>query len=269
MSAAPARSLDPIRVVIADDTEDIRLLVRAAFARTPDLRVVGEAKNGLEAIRLAAQERPDVVVLDLAMPEMDGLRAIPEILRVHAPVKIVILSGFGREGTEREAIDRGAHAYVEKGHPIDEILTTVRAVCRGTITQPSFHPLAANSDVPVDVLATLGHELSSPVAVITGFAGLLRRDASRLSTAEIAEYASAIARSGSQLEDLIHAFYDARQLEGGGITLDRRDVDVDAVVREVASDLAEALRPHSIVLSGSASGSVHADPARVRAIVQE
>jgi signal transduction histidine kinase len=269
MSIASVRNAEPIRVVIADDTDDIRLLLRAAFARTPDVRVVGEARNGLEAVRLTGSEHPDAVVLDLAMPEMDGLRAIPEILRVDPGTKIVVLSGFGREDAEREAMERGAHAYVEKGRPFDEILSILRAVYRGTIIARAPARATERADVPADVLATLGHELSSPVAVISGFAGLLRRGASTLSTAEIVEYAGAIARSGAQLEDLIRAFYDARQLEGAGIAIDRRDADLEEIVRHVVTDLSEAVGPHELRLGGSVAGHVSIDAARIRATVQE
>jgi len=109
-----------IRVLIADDTPDIRLLLGLALKLAGDFEVVGEAENGEEAVHLATQTQPDIVLLDLAMPVKDGLQALPELAAGVPDALIVVLSGFGAETMAGEAIGRGAHAYVQKGiNPTD------------------------------------------------------------------------------------------------------------------------------------------------------
>ena len=117
------------RVVIADDTPDIRLLLRWSLEPDERFSVVGEATTGLEAVNLVEAEDVDVVLLDLAMPEMDGLQAIVEILRIAPETKILVLSGFDHESMANEAISRGAHGYLEKGASFNEIRETLITIC--------------------------------------------------------------------------------------------------------------------------------------------
>ena len=92
-----------IRVVVADDTPDMRLLLRLSMARRPDIEVVGEAANGQEAIDLAAALRPDLLVLDLAMPVLDGLSALPTLALVAPETRVVILSAMPVEAFATDA----------------------------------------------------------------------------------------------------------------------------------------------------------------------
>ena len=95
-----------------------------------DVRVVGEAEEGDEGVRLVAELQPDVVLLDLTMPVLDGLEAIP-LIRESAPrTAIVVLSGLGADTMAREALDAGAHGYVEKGAELVEIANAVRRAAR-------------------------------------------------------------------------------------------------------------------------------------------
>lgn len=119
------------RVLLCDDTHDLVVLLAAEFGLHPDLEVVGEAATGKEAISLAREERPDVVVLDLAMPEMDGLQALPEILRVAPKSKVIVLSAFESKSMAEKVLELGAERYVEKGADAVHIADVVKEVASG------------------------------------------------------------------------------------------------------------------------------------------
>ena len=125
-STAPLES--HTRILLCDDTRDILLLLGAEFDLHPDLEIVGEAANGREVISLAEAEQPDVIVLDLAMPEMDGLEALPEIRQVAPKAKIIVLSGFEARGLAARVMALGARRYVEKGTPASDIAGVIREV---------------------------------------------------------------------------------------------------------------------------------------------
>lgn len=116
------------RVLLCDDTRDIILLLGAEFDLHSDLEVVAEAANGKEAVSLAQTLQPDVVVLDLTMPEMDGLEALPEILRAAPETKVVVLSSNDPEAFAPKVIELGAKRFIEKGTPADDIARVVRDV---------------------------------------------------------------------------------------------------------------------------------------------
>ena len=127
---AVAQDPRPLRVVIIDDTSDLRDLLRIALTRG-GFDVVGEAGNGSRGIDVVRTHRPDVVVLDLAMPVMDGIEALPSIRRLVPEAKIVVLSGFGAQQMSARAVAAGADGYVQKGAPLSTILDYVRGVCSG------------------------------------------------------------------------------------------------------------------------------------------
>lgn len=109
-----------IRVLIADDVADLRTMVRITIEIDGRFEVVGEAADGREAIELARRLRPDIVILDLSMPHMDGLEAIPEIRRGSPTSKILVLSGFD-ERVGEHALSLGADAYMSKNRHIDDL----------------------------------------------------------------------------------------------------------------------------------------------------
>lgn len=115
-----------IRVLLCDDTADIRGLLRLSLTMDPDIEIVGEAANGAEGVALAAQLQPDVVLLDLAMPVMDGLAALPQIRVVSPESRVAILSGFDEKRLAEQALRLGALRYLEKGVALNTIASTVR-----------------------------------------------------------------------------------------------------------------------------------------------
>lgn len=119
-----AQSSRPLRVVIIDDTYDLRELLRLALTRG-GLEVVGEAGDGQAGIECVREETPDVVLLDLSMPVMDGLEALPTIRQLVPHGKIVVLSGFGATQMAEKAMTIGADGYLQKGIPLKRIIEYV------------------------------------------------------------------------------------------------------------------------------------------------
>ena len=105
------------RVVLADDAGELRALVRLALERSGQFEVIAEAGNGQEAIDAVGAHEPDLVLLDVSMPVMDGLEALPRILEAAPNTTVVMLSGFTEERLGAEARRLGAAAYLEKGVP--------------------------------------------------------------------------------------------------------------------------------------------------------
>jgi DNA-binding NarL/FixJ family response regulator len=117
-----------IRVVLVDDVPELRLLVRLTLEEDPAIEVVGEAANGRDGVRVVQAANPDLVLLDLSMPDMDGLEAIP-LMREHAPnARVVVLSGHEAGRVSLEALDQGASRYINKAAGLDAIPQIVREV---------------------------------------------------------------------------------------------------------------------------------------------
>jgi len=114
------------RVVVADDFADMRHLVKMSLERSGRFEVLGEAENGAEAVELAEKLKPDILVLDLSMPVLSGMEALPQIRDASPDTKVVVLSGFDRSRMESEALAGGAVGYLEKGlrpsQLVDELL---------------------------------------------------------------------------------------------------------------------------------------------------
>ena len=109
----------PLRTLLVDDAAEMRALVGMSLRLDGRFDVVGEAGNGREAVDLAAAYRPDLVLLDLSMPVMDGLEALPLIRAAVPETVVVVFSAFEEERLGAEAKARGAVAYVTKGVPLD------------------------------------------------------------------------------------------------------------------------------------------------------
>jgi DNA-binding NarL/FixJ family response regulator len=129
-----------IRVLLADDTPEIRRLLRLNLELDGRFEIVGEAADGAEAVALAESLRPDAVVLDLAMPVMDGLQAIPVILESCPASRILVLSGFDHSRMEARAREQGAHGYLEKGAAFVQIADTLIELGAEGLTTGSRKP---------------------------------------------------------------------------------------------------------------------------------
>lgn len=141
MSPAP-------RVVLVDDTEDLRQLMRIALKRA-GWEVVGEAGDGAAGIEVAREQDPDLVVLDLSMPVMDGLEALPHIRASCPQATIVVMSGFGAAQMTDRAMARGADGYLQKGAPLSTVVESLADAMakRGTPPEADPAPVAASGEV--------------------------------------------------------------------------------------------------------------------------
>lgn len=124
-----------LRVLLVDDTDEIRNLVRVVLGTDTELDVVGEARNGAEALEMVKAVEPDVVLLDWQMPVLDGLRAIPGLRRERPGVGIVMYSSRVEADASASALAAGADAYLEKTAELSEVTRRLREVGAAAVTR--------------------------------------------------------------------------------------------------------------------------------------
>ncbi|MER7401495.1 response regulator transcription factor [Streptomyces sp. NPDC000070] len=215
----------PIRVVLADDERMVRTALRAILSAEPDLEVVGEAATGAEAVSVVRDLRPDVVLMDVRMPETDGIRATEQILAtLDEPPRIVVVTTFENDSYVYDALRAGAAGFLLKRADADALVQAVRLVAR---SDSLLFPAA------VRTLAT-EHARAHPappawVAKLTGREReVLRHMAQGLTNAEIARrmevgpatvkshVAAVLAKTGTRdRTQAVIAAYEARFLNAG------------------------------------------------------
>jgi len=119
------------RVLLADDHGIIREGLRLKLAQVQDLEVVAEASDGREAVRLANEVRPDLVIMDIAMPNLNGIQATEQILKQNSAIRVIILSMYSDESYLSQVLSAGAKAYLLKDSAQDEVIPAIRAVTKG------------------------------------------------------------------------------------------------------------------------------------------
>jgi two-component system, NarL family, response regulator LiaR len=141
MDATSSLPTGKIRVLIVDDhavvRQGLRTFLELQDASVPPIEVVGEAANGVEAVEAARRAQPDVVLLDLVMPQMDGIQATSRIIACSPHTRVLILTSFGEEDKVLPAIRAGAQGYLLKDIPPTELVQAVREVCLGKV---QLHP---------------------------------------------------------------------------------------------------------------------------------
>jgi DNA-binding NarL/FixJ family response regulator len=207
-ATAPARR----RVLVADDHELALEALLSVLAREPDLEVVGQARDGRQAVSEAQRLRPDVVLMDVRMPDLDGLQATRAIIQARPQTKVVVLTSHDSREFVMEALRAGATGYLPKGATRQDLLATVRDVLDGAVrVQP---------DLAAQLLAEDAHGNPPPVAP----------DAQRLTERE-REVLRLVAR-GQTNEEISHTLH---------LTLNTVKTHVAHVLRKLgAADRAEA-----------------------------
>lgn len=120
-----------ISILIVDDHTLMRDGIRAILEEQPDITIVGQAEDGREAVRLARQLRPNVVLMDIAMPLLNGLEATRQIKREHPEIKVLILTMYDHEEYFRQVLEVGASGYIIKRAAASELVAAIRSVDRG------------------------------------------------------------------------------------------------------------------------------------------
>lgn len=150
----PTKQTDSIRILITDDHAVVREGLRTLIGTEPGMDVVGEAEDGLEAVQKACTLRPDVILLDMMMPRMDGLQAIKEIKRECPEAHILVLTSFSDDEKVFPAIKAGALGYLLKNVTPERLLSAIRDVHQGKpsmssdIAKKLMHELRRASDLP-------------------------------------------------------------------------------------------------------------------------
>jgi len=145
-----------IRVLLVDDQRLMRDGMRTLLSLEPDLTVVGEAGDGQEALAVALQQQPDVILMDIRMPRMNGVEATRAVRQALSGTKVLILTTFDDDELVMDALMEGASGYLTKDLPAEEIAAAVRKVQSGGVIMPP--PIAAK------VVAELGRRVSSAPA---------------------------------------------------------------------------------------------------------
>ena len=172
----------PIRVFVADDHAIVRKGIAAVLEIVPDIEVVGEAVNGRDAVYRVEQLRPDVILMDLVMPEMDGIEAIRRIKDRQPEARILVLTTFAGEDKIFPAIKAGALGYHLKDSRPEELVQAIREVYRG---ESSLHPVIARK--VLDELSRPSERPLTPDPLTPREVEVLRLVAQGLENAEIAE----------------------------------------------------------------------------------
>jgi DNA-binding NarL/FixJ family response regulator/anti-sigma regulatory factor (Ser/Thr protein kinase) len=236
-----------VRVLIVDDAQDSRNVLRRALAMESDIEVVGEAGSGEQSVAMAERTRPDVILMDVRMPDGDGVDATRAITRRFPEMRVVALTAYDDRDSVHDMLDAGATGYLLKGAPVNELVAAVRRARRGEggldqrvlpaavedlrrliqeeqRRRADAERLARNRQ---EFIQVLGHELRTPLAVISGTLRLLQEQHLAPEQAEL------VASSLTRVADLERVVSGLEMVGEGPAGRD--------IVSDPASTVAEAL----------------------------
>ncbi|MFO7681536.1 MAG: response regulator transcription factor [Chloroflexota bacterium] len=123
-----------IRILVIDDHETVRKSIMALLAREPDMQVIGSAENGRKAVLLAKTTEPDVIIMDISMPELDGIRAAGEIQALDISTQVIMLSMYHNSVLVQQARKNGASGFILKQQANQELIPAIRAATKGELS---------------------------------------------------------------------------------------------------------------------------------------
>jgi phosphoserine phosphatase RsbU/P len=284
----------PVRVALVDDAPEVRQSLASALGQLTQIEIVGHAADGVEAIELVERERPQVVIMDLKMPRMDGIKATRHVLSKLPETAVLVLSAYGDESLVIEALMAGARGYLLKGTRATELAEAIvsaaggQARIAGPVTRPVLERL-------VDALAReretrqaaeearlaserlhhrqqqfvtmAAHELRTPVTALIGSLATLERllGSSRLEPSEL-DLLVASSRQARRLSRLIEDLTVVAENGGAGITVDSKEVELGPCVAGVVGDL-EHLGADRVKITAPAGLVAWTDPDRLAQVL--
>ena len=255
----------PVRVALVDDAPEVRQSLASALGQLSQIEIVGHAADGVEAIELVEREQPQVVIMDLKMPRMDGIKATRHVVSRLPDTAVLVLSAYGDESLVIEALMAGARGYLLKGTRATELAEAIvsaaggQARIAGPVTRPVLERLvdalareretrqaAEEARVASEELnqrqqqfvTMAAHELRTPVTALIGSLATLERllGEDRLDPAEL-ELLVASSRQARRLSRLIEDLTVVAENGARGITVNPRTVDLEQAVTGVVGDL--------------------------------
>lgn len=272
----PAVERRTVTVVIADDSADVRLALRLYLESLSGVEIVAEVGDGAAAVSMVAAHRPDVVLLDLAMPVMDGLTALPRIREASTGTAVIVLSGYGRDQVARQAIALGARAFVEKGSSLGKVTRLLQSLfpddlAGGQPAQPGLLATGPGLDddpaAEADLLSIYAHELRNPITALSSILALLREKIDTIPSSTVRELLLAMTRNVRQLDGLAQAASESAVLGAGELDLVFEHADLAGLVHAVVAELGEVAREHEITLETHGDTVAAVDQLRIRQVL--
>jgi DNA-binding NarL/FixJ family response regulator len=157
---AEGAQADEITVLIVDDHEVVREGLRLSLSRAPHIRVIGEAADGVSAISLVARRRPDVVIMDVRMPGMDGLEATKEIMKQTPSAAVLMFTAFSERSLLARGLESGAKGYILKEAPHETLVRAIERIARDEgYVDPALMPAFLSGKEQADMLTPREREI--------------------------------------------------------------------------------------------------------------
>lgn len=256
-----------MRVLLVDDNDPVRTGLRQLLEIQDDIEVVGEGANGAEAITGVALHRPDVVIMDMQMPVMNGVEATERIKQFHPDVRVLALTAYAEMSLVSGMVKAGADGYLLKGTPSTELIQSLRAVAggQGAIDNEVAHgvmdnmaelyrkerehvaSLAELDRMKSEFISIVSHELRTPLTTISGGVDLMRSRWDALEEDVKLQFLGSIARQCQRLERMVTQILTVTGIQGG-IGLLATELSLAEVAREAVTSLEAKARGRDVHL---------------------
>jgi signal transduction histidine kinase len=241
-----------MKVLLVDDHAPIRKGIRQLLELRTDFEIVGEGSNGAEAVAAVDRLQPDVVLMDMNMPVMNGVEATRTIKERHPAVKVLALTAFGEMSLVAAMVKAGAAGYLLKGGAADELVESLRAVARGQgaldkeVTrgvmddlgelyrqeQERADSLADLDRMKSEFVSVVSHELRTPLTTIKGSAATLHRGWDQIDDGLRQEFLNSITGQCDRLTDMIEKILTVSGIQRGGLGLQPSIFSLGLIARE-------------------------------------